>query len=97
MSRPHEETWVAEGNNISTQGPQAKLSIAFCAPDDLGARAQLAAQAPAMARLLLEFQWSDLDIYGDSICPSCGNYRKLGLHAEDCALGRVLRDAGVIA
>lgn len=72
-----------------------------------GARARLAAQAPAMARLLL-------DMMCDRHCPLCGakvdrtvehgmdgdepNWRSTPrYHRENCALSRVLVDAGVIA
>ena len=53
----------------------------------------VAAQAPAMARLLLAMQWAD----GERVaCPSCGAWERDG-HTADCELAAVLRAAGVMA
>lgn len=55
--------------------------------------ARLAAQAPAMARLLLDGEWI-CEERGD-MCRHCGNLRREG-HAPDCEIATVLRAAGVI-
>lgn len=47
--KPHEETWVEEAGNVYVT---VDTSAALAFPDK--ARAKLAAQAPAMARKLLE-------------------------------------------
>lgn len=60
-------------------------------PED-SARVRLAAQAPAMARLLLKLQWIDVD-RGEG-CPSCGAWKSDG-HAADCEIAAVLKVAGV--
>lgn len=55
--KPHEETWVAEGAEILTGAP-ARAVLAVVDREGTResdhARARLAAQAPAMSRLLLE-------------------------------------------
>ncbi len=56
-------------------------------------RAALAAQAPAMARLLLEGQWI-CEERGD-LCRHCGRLQPEG-HAPDCELAIVLRAARVL-
>lgn len=66
----------------------------------MSARARLAAAAPAMARLLLELEWS-ARVAGFPACPSCeGVEPEVGSpwddgHAVDCHLVAVLRLAGV--
>ena len=71
-------------------------------PED-EARARLAAQAPAMARLLLAMQWSAKGdgLYERPICPVCGGAKDAPQkgaagHAPDCELVAVLRAAGVM-
>lgn len=60
------------------------------------ARARLAAQAPAMARLLLKLEWSNANAQdGATECPDCGNGPVEG-HSKTCDLATVLRDAGVL-
>jgi hypothetical protein len=95
--KPHDETWRAEGtvlwdgDRVIADGPWS---------DD---EARLAAQAPAMARLWLEFQWSGRD-GAQAVCPICCAYAPdpeptmfpTGEHSDSCALARVLREAGVL-
>lgn len=71
----------------------------------LGAqRGQLAAAAPAMARLLLSLEWAG--DRGIDLCPACGNGKSWlafddqdgepkGGHAPDCRWLAVMRAAGV--
>lgn len=93
--RPHEETWSAEevvvarddGQWIARFSPSPGVS-----PDFEATRAQLAAQAPAMARLLLEA----IDITAD-YCPWCGaRLEEDEKHTDGCAAAAVLRAAGVL-
>ena len=96
--RPYEETWSAkevvvardDGKWIARFSPSPGES-----PDVEAARAQLAAQAPAMARLLLEMEWAanlGHNTYGCALCqrdPSAG-------HDPDCALVAILSAAGML-
>ena len=97
--KPHEETWVRSGAEIdTTPGCDAVADFANGfggpRPGDIP-RAQLAAQAPAMARMLLSLQWSAGD--NGCECPSCGEIiGSKDTHDPDCALVAVLRAAGVI-
>lgn len=58
MSKPHEETWTAGGQTISVDGEISIIShsAATASAETASGRAQLAAQAPAMARLLLDLR-----------------------------------------
>jgi hypothetical protein len=91
LKKPWEETWTYE---IESEGDFGCLVM----PRDDAlftsiARAQLAAQAPAMARLLLKAvhkqptgqEWG---------CLGCGAWEE-GDHEPECELTKVLRDAGV--
>jgi hypothetical protein len=107
--KPHEETWTSDGERVELcedQPPYGSVVVKtvarfLChAPDDCteAERALLAAQAPAMARLLLELEWAG---HPESTCPACGRHSD-GLygdppeHAPDCRLVAVLRAAGVL-
>lgn len=99
--KPHEETW--DPDDVVNMAAHVAYS-----PE----RRRLAAQAPAMARLLLKLQWSGSAPGGDTECPSChadafvpvfseGTHGRLvrhddGTHAADCELAAVLRAAGVL-
>jgi len=85
MQKPHEETWTATPDAVE------------CGPDDYArfdgpyemaaARARLAAQAPAMARILLEIA---------SLSEGVGDVRS-ALGDETCEeIRSVLRAAGVL-
>ena len=82
MLNPHEETWTAHKDCVVM--PEGWRTILRTHEDMLDGqereRAQLAAQAPAMARLLLE-------IHGDHEQMAAGRYD---------ALEAVLRAAGVL-
>ena len=81
--KPHEETWVATGEQVGwVDGPDPdhgdlRHAGEFVSPsyDDGVARARLAAQAPAMARVLLAIEWEGrTDYVGDGgydDCPAC--------------------------
>ena len=59
-------------------------------------RAKLAAQAPAMARLLLKHQWvKDESGDGRRYCPACPMDEEQG-HYDNCEILAVLRAAGVL-
>lgn len=86
--KPWEETWTLHHPTI-----HAGRDVVCEVIHDGDGRGQLAAQAPAMARLLLKLEWIDVD-RGDDGCPSCGMFRGSG-HAADCEIVEVLRAAGV--
>jgi len=58
------------------------------------ARAQLAAAAPDMARLLIEFAHLDGDL---DACPWCADDGARAQHAPTCPLAAALRKAGILA
>ncbi len=92
--KPHEETWSANVNGAAMVcNEDGHGQGVFMFDKDDHARARLAAQAPAMARLLLEGQWN-CEERGD-LCQHCGRLKREG-HAPDCDLAVVLRAAGVL-
>jgi len=103
VTRPHEETWKVTQSQLDTvpgYDPVADFANAREGQPEGSyrdvdiKRCTLAAQAPAMARLLLSLQWSAGD------CPSCGAWGRRGdvrgIHTPSCALVAVLRAAGVL-
>ncbi len=77
----------------------------YCSePCKLAADRLAAAHAPAMARLLLEMEWSFRDEGGNPCCPCCkGDKPDQGRpwltdvgHTPDCEIATVLRAAGVL-
>ena len=72
------------------------------AKEKMPARVRLAAQAPAMARLLLELEWAGSGFRDTGnvrttwkACPRCFEHKGTP-HKEDCELATVLRAAGVL-
>jgi len=106
--RPYEETWFVEDDGPEVEvhrvgGAVCGLNGPHARTEDDVARAKLIAQAPAMARLLLDLEWSGMHwdrAGGTACCPSCGANRGRGgvesEHATSCALATVLRAAGVL-
>lgn len=102
MTKPHEETWrfcPSEAHSGFVAFPQGgemvvKYDPANYSHDEGAARARLAAQAPAMARLLLKVEWVIRE--GELRCTMCGWLKVEGEHATDCELAAVLRAAGVL-
>lgn len=105
--KPYEETWVADENHpniVNILDPATGEEIAELCESAVeeppvfrlaeGGRARLAAQAPAMARLLLAGQWI-CEERGD-MCRHCEKLESEG-HAPDCELATVLRFAGVLS
>ena len=102
--KPHEETWEWDEGAGSVRLATDRLDVlpggAHGACDWDPARARLAAQAPAMARLLCTMSNKDGD--GACVCchevscddPSCNDFP--ASHAPDCELVAVLRAAGVV-
>ncbi|AKV03211.1 hypothetical protein AKJ09_09874 [Labilithrix luteola] len=54
---------------------------------------KLAAAAPEMARVLLEYEWTDRDFNGARCCIACGQY--MPKHHDGCAWDGALRKAGI--
>ena len=120
MTRPIDETWSCDGGCIDMDAPSVvhrigsfgQSSAVQAETDRNEARARLAAQAPAMARLLVDLEWgADICIGYDNItalgCPSCGGLQhdpgnradfdhQTVGHDPDCELVAVLRAAGVV-
>ncbi len=103
--KPHEETWIANVEwpiaLVELSEDRDEVVATFDAPHSMRdvdrARARLAAQAPAMARLLLEIEWS-APIGGEPACPSCSAFvNNDHRHAPDCEIATVLRAAGVLS
>lgn len=102
MTKPHEETWTLQryvielgdtGRHIGEFVDDLDLGIADPNPGRDRDRAQLAAQAPAMARLLLRLVHEYPGT--DGACMLCGSYTTQP-HGPKCEAGNVLRAAGVI-
>ncbi len=96
MTKPWEETWTDE--TIFEIGDPSIIRGIHDRSDD--ERRRLAAQAPAMARLLLKLgaQWGLTDD-GYRRCASCeaeGHAVNPVPHTPDCELVAVLRSAGVL-
>lgn len=104
--KPHEETWLCEsddGVHFVTTGPDG-----FRGTFDEPEHARLAAQAPAMARLLLSLGAMDvydtdargrpvhMDRYQCSWCEGEGDSVDTVPHLHDCTLIATLRAAGVL-
>ena len=100
--RPHDETWTYDGEyRVNAQSSDADASLSELERLEVrGGRdvGRLAAQAPAMVRLLLKY------IYQEAECLECrqGVYwddttdTRVQPHLADCALQAVLRAAGVL-
>lgn len=104
MTKPFEETWRAIGGTLEGalvpphEGGFPTFAEVGGEPDNPYGRARLAAQAPAMARLLLEIQWAPSESLPEGVrhfCPACAQRREEG-HAADCELLGVLRAAGAL-
>ncbi len=81
-ARPWDEAWNAAGNNIQiiiTDGVDDRTTMTV-------PRARLAARAPDMARLLIEYARLDLG------CLDCEGTES---HADDCELWPILLQCGV--
>jgi hypothetical protein len=90
MPRPHEETWEVTDRGaclgpVDEPGAIAEHMTGQSEQDR--ARLILAAQAPAMARLLLEL--------GERRCPIC-EWSASDNHHPECRYAAVLRAAGVL-
>lgn len=96
---PWEETWTADGDLVVGPSFKADFEGDPLDPNDYvaaEARAELAAQAPAMARLLLQLEWKGESSFGSGeCCVDCGGLKERG-HVKECELVPVLRNAGVI-
>jgi hypothetical protein len=67
--KPHEETWETNGGYVVLAGSGACVAEAQVRGADDGNGARLIAQAPAMARLLVELMGDpDLDDYAHGRC-----------------------------
>ncbi len=103
MTKPHEEMWVHTSGawpyDVSRAVTGEKIADVWATgQEDGNGTADLIAQAPAMARLLLEMQWSGSPDGFVSGCPLCDApwVAGDGAHLPDCALVAVLRAAGVL-
>ncbi len=103
-TKPHEETWRIVYDRLEYETEDDAGIVADFVQEHANAmkpieteRMRLAAQAPAMARLLLTLEWDGLQ-YGDSepSCPVCQAYTRDRKHTENCELATVLRAAGVL-
>jgi hypothetical protein len=96
QTKPWEEDWATDGETLYLRGedhervrPFARLYEPLENGDGWAEeRAELAALAPNMARMLWALEWSAGDYRGDA-CPSCLNKPKSG-HAPDCKLQKLL-------
>lgn len=95
VTRLVDETWewyprAGGGARLYSTGGEEEWATTWGRDND--ARAQLAAQAPAMARLLMRLacEWPGTD----GACQQCGSYSTQA-HGRCCPIGDVLRAAGV--
>lgn len=97
MSKAWEEEWEASDRCVIINNGKAFATPTFPSQE----HAKLAAQAPAMARLLLEYEWhqgsadSEMSERRYGLCPECWQSRGEG-HSTKCELAQVLRAAGVL-
>lgn len=93
MTKPHEEKWTAHKDCVVMVDGWRTVFVSHedMGPEPSRERAQLAAQAPAMARLLLRVHDVAATTEG---CPICKDI--FGPHRGDCELVAVLRAAGVL-
>lgn len=116
MTKPHEETWeVFEANKgfpafaartrtIADGAYEVSVIESLSGSEDDVGRVQLAAQAPAMARLLLKLQWASSHPHDETmaVCPNCGGFEarwskdRAAGHEDHCELVAILRAAGVL-
>lgn len=103
MTKPHEERWAAHKDCVVEPTSWKTIFIPHedFRDDELARdRAQFAAQAPAMARLLLKlgakFGPSDDGYRVCSCCEAEAHATSAVPHTEDCALATVLRAAGAL-
>lgn len=90
--KPHEETWSANVKGMAMIcNEDGHGQGVFMFDKDDRARARLAAQAPAMARLLLRVYQRGESTSG---CPVCKAI--FSAHTLDCDVVAVLRAAGVL-
>lgn len=98
MTRPWEETWSfadrgmnpAAGARLYSDNHDEEWATTW--GEESRDRAKLAAQAPAMARLLLsDSMWHHAE------CVACYGHRHQGGHEPDCAIVAVLKAAGIDA
>jgi len=102
MKKVWEETWeprVCCENHVYIEEDGQEIGR-FDGIDDAqwhAARAKLAAAAPEMARLLVEFQYEGAGVAGEPAqCIACGREQIMpGSHEADCRLVAVLRKAGI--
>jgi hypothetical protein len=106
--KPWEEEWTADGARIDFSKSHYGSACFEPDRDDKGreeslTRAKLAAQAPAMARLLMQHEWEYSEEFQDAICRFCvrgapgeaEGVERTG-HTSDCPRQNVLRAAGVL-
>ncbi len=105
MTKPWDETWeyVSGGwpYDVCRKGTNEKIADVWATgSEDSHGTAELIAQAPAMARLLLKHEWVPHDESRD-YCVECGGTRpepddafSMG-HVKGCTLAAVLRLLGV--
>ncbi len=98
--KPHEDTWTTNAN-AEIRIENGTLIAGYLRPDV----ARLAAQAPAMARLLLDLHTEGhLTSTGSRECVSCASTWRERItgkpyeprHYDSCELATVLRAAGVL-
>lgn len=97
--KPHEETWRVDLSDSGVFRVDTTEGERVAIVGDSRERAKLAAQAPAMARLLLKLEWEAEDETGLLFCATCaGQPQDQGGsgHRKGCEWRAVLRDAGVI-
>lgn len=97
MTKPWEETWTMEADDV---GPGIRVSDDVMV-DWLGPRARLAAAAPVLARALAWIEWSLATKPQDKECPCCcvrqfdDSQPGLRSHQSWCLLDLALNDAGL--
>lgn len=94
--KPWEETWKLDPDSLRrvryVYAGEHTIEISPAGEADRAYEIQkLVEQAPAMARLLLEYSQR---LIQDGACPECA--RPCDAHKPTCELMAVLRDAGVI-
>lgn len=106
-TKPWEEAWVANHGSIYIEDIEIVEVVPDGNRDRRIARAKLAAQAPAMAKFIMDLEWFSQDTDEGSLpsrCTSCEVYadwdhitrKTRGVHKPDCEWLKLMKATGIV-